>query len=429
MSSLATSFDQAYRERREQLVHMTQVELPKAQARLAELKLLLGDHNADDDETASLRRRIDELKQDKPIVEYVMSILPLIRTYGRANGGSDCDTTTTVGGHPMHTDRSVRRAGMKTRGPSVLVSSTVNARKQRQLLSGGNLHIEATQVVDVEKVLKKGTVFAEYLLNASAATASSSSLSSSSSAAVGVTVSAAKDAASGEAVSRYTDLMAVCEYCGCDRLIIFDRDATRVCAECGNSEVYQREDSEQLTFREESEQVTLCPQFAYKRVNHFCDWLNAFETGLHGTSGVPDGVLQQLRYELKKLRVQDLSTITPTLTRQLLKKSGLTKYYEYTNAISAELSGRTPLAFDPLIKQKLRIMFEQLQTPFEIFKPPDRKNFLSYSYVIYKCLQLLGQDSFLQYFTLLKSRDKLKLQDSIWRKICQYLKWEYICSI
>ena len=38
-------------------------------------------------------------------------------------------------------------------------------------------------------------------------------------------------------------------------------------------------------------------------------------------------------------------------------------------------------------------------------------------------------DEFLSYFPLLKSREKLQQQDSIWEKICRELLWQYIPSI
>ena len=61
--------------------------------------------------------------------------------------------------------------------------------------------------------------------------------------------------------------------------------------------------------------------------------------------------------------------------------------------------------------------------------PSDRKNFLSYSYVLHKFCELLELDELLSYFPLLKSREKLQQQDNIWEKICSSLKWQYIASI
>jgi hypothetical protein len=81
------------------------------------------------------------------------------------------------------------------------------------------------------------------------------------------------------------------------------------------------------------------------------------------------------------------------------------------------------------LEERLRIMFKDIQGPFEKNCPPERKNFLSYSYVLYKFCELLGEDEYLQYFPLLKSKEKLYNQDVLFRKICEELKWEFIPTI
>ena len=74
-------------------------------------------------------------------------------------------------------------------------------------------------------------------------------------------------------------------------------------------------------------------------------------------------------------------------------------------------------------------MLKVIQSPFIKHCPKDRKNFLSYSYVLHKFIQLLGLDEYLVNFPLLKSREKLYQQDKIWKMICQELNWEFIKSI
>jgi hypothetical protein len=38
-------------------------------------------------------------------------------------------------------------------------------------------------------------------------------------------------------------------------------------------------------------------------------------------------------------------------------------------------------------------------------------------------------DEYKVYFPLLKSRDRLISHDQIWKKICDYLRWEFIVSV
>ena len=77
------------------------------------------------------------------------------------------------------------------------------------------------------------------------------------------------------------------------------------------------------------------------------------------------------------------------------------------------------------VEEELRRMFKEIQIPFHKFCPKDRKNFLSYSYVLHKFCELLELDELLEYFPLLKSPQKLMEQDQVWKKFCKYLKWEF----
>ena len=50
---------------------------------------------------------------------------------------------------------------------------------------------------------------------------------------------------------------------------------------------------------------------------------------------------------------------------------------------------------------KLRLMFKEIQGPFMEVCPKSRKNFLNYSYVLHKFVELLSLDEYKIYFPLL----------------------------
>lgn len=116
-------------------------------------------------------------------------------------------------------------------------------------------------------------------------------------------------------------------------------------------------------------------------------------------------------------------------TKKILKTLGLTQYYEHTTFIISKLSGVPPKTISRETEEKIKLMFRQIQTPFEKYCPKTRTNFLSYSYVLHKFFQLLELDDFIQFFPLLKSREKLKQQDVIWAKICHDLHWDFYPSV
>ena len=140
-------------------------------------------------------------------------------------------------------------------------------------------------------------------------------------------------------------------------------------------------------------------------------------------------VFEKILAEIKKEKIVDLKTITYTKMRDILKRLRINKYYEHINYIINRINGIPTPQFSPELEEKLCSMFRSIQAPFLKHCPKDRKNFLSYSYVLHKFVELLGLDEFLPCFPLLKSREKLLQQDRIWKLICQELKWEFIKSI
>jgi len=144
---------------------------------------------------------------------------------------------------------------------------------------------------------------------------------------------------------------------------------------------------------------------------------------------IPEEVIEQLRSELKKLKIQKVEEITHAKIRSLLKKLRLNKWYEHVPFITNLLNGIKPPSMPQELEETLRIMFKDIQKPFDDHCPMERKNFLSYSFVLFKMCELLEEDEYLQFFPLLKSKEKLYSQDVIWKKICSTLRWEFIPTV
>ena len=166
--------------------------------------------------------------------------------------------------------------------------------------------------------------------------------------------------------------------------------------------------------------------FAYKRINHFNEWLSQFQA--KATTDIPDNIYIDVHRELKKDIYLDWETLSYARVRETLKKLKYNKYYEHIPHIINILSGKNAPNLDRKIEDTLRSLFKDIQKPFMTHCPPTRKNFLSYSYVLYKFCELLEYDELLIFFPLLKSREKLQQQDMIWEKICNELQWQYIPS-
>jgi ribosomal protein S27E len=219
--------------------------------------------------------------------------------------------------------------------------------------------------------------------------------------------------------------MDVCKTCAYSNIIHFHDTSDLVCDGCGA--IVAALISEELTYREEQETSEKIVNYSYKRENHFNEWLSQFQA--QEMTNIPVEVIDQLRSELKKMKIKNLEDITHAKIRGLLKKLRLNKYYEHVPYITNILNGIKPPNMPQELEEYLRIMFKDIQKPFDDNCPTERKNFLSYSYVLYKFCELLGEDDYLQYFPLLKSKEKLYQQDVIWNKICHDLKWEFIPTV
>ena len=135
--------------------------------------------------------------------------------------------------------------------------------------------------------------------------------------------------------------------------------------------------------------------------------------------------VMSILYE-QRLAADDIS---PEKVRAALKQLKQRRFYENTQLIYSLITGKTPPRFTSSQEELLRNMFLSIQAPFDKHCPPERKNFLSYSFVLFKFVELLGLDSFKSNFSLLKGKDKLFKQDVIWRGICADLNWEFIASV
>lgn len=138
--------------------------------------------------------------------------------------------------------------------------------------------------------------------------------------------------------------------------------------------------------------------------------------------------MENVVVELHKQRVP-VDGVTHKKVREVLKTLKYRKAYEHVTQITSKITGTEPPKLTPEIEEMCRLMFIAMQPAFEKHCPTDRKNFLSYSYCLYKFFQLLGYESYLTCFTLLKGKDKLQKQDQIFKKICDELDWEFVPSM
>ena len=202
----------------------------------------------------------------------------------------------------------------------------------------------------------------------------------------------------------------VCKNCNLEKIININ-DGNYICTRCAEvtDMMYEIEKPTYKNMNDENN-VQANP---YKRINHFNEWLVQIQA--RETTDINYEVYQNIINEIKKYKEisSDLSLLTNSKLKKILKKLNLNKYYEHIPFIINRLNGLPPPKISREHEEKYRQMFREIQEPFTMYCPKNRKNFLSYSYVLHKFCELLELDDLIIYFPLLKSRRKLREHDII----------------
>lgn len=205
-----------------------------------------------------------------------------------------------------------------------------------------------------------------------------------------------------------------CNECHIEKILDMTESAY-ICPCCGDSEMIILDEDRQIK-----------DYSPYKRLNHFREWLNQFQA--KQSPDIPEQVFIDIVKELNKNRIVDLAILNKKNMKTILKKLEYNIYYEHVSYIINKLNNLPPPKITRDMEKLFISMFYKIQEPWEMYKQVNRKNFLSYSYVLHKFCELLDLDHLLECFQLHKDPDKIMENDQIWEKICKYLNWQYISS-
>ena len=191
-----------------------------------------------------------------------------------------------------------------------------------------------------------------------------------------------------------------------------------VCGDCGYTLPYLDSTTQSMSYNEEYDFST----FSYKRQSHFEEILKMVQG--KETYVVPDESIRAVMAELHAQRVKR-EDITQLRVRAILRKLKLRKAYDHVNQVTTRITGVRGPRISTDMEEKTRQMFSRMLPAFEKYCPKNRKNFLSYNYVLFRCFHILGLKHMLSGFTLLKGREKLLTADEIFEKIANELGWTF----
>lgn len=217
-----------------------------------------------------------------------------------------------------------------------------------------------------------------------------------------------------------SEKMAVCDKCNVKKSFCYT-EGYYICNLCQEIEYIIIEN--EGTYHKDSNEKQ--QKYPYKKVNHFKEKLNQFQS--KESTDIPDNICNIVINDLRKKRI-DRKLCTPPDVYSILRKHRLTGYYEHLQQIYCKISGASPIILSRDIEEKMISMFLEMQDTFHAHCPKTRSNFLNYAYVINKLFRILHMPEHAKYFSLLKSKEKLREQDIIWNKICKDMNWDFYSS-
>jgi hypothetical protein len=218
-----------------------------------------------------------------------------------------------------------------------------------------------------------------------------------------------------------------CKNCS-NELTLMQSEGYFVCQNCSQAE-YVVIESEIPSHKDAMNEK---PKYPYNPINHLIEKLNQFQA--KQTTIIPPAIYDIVRNEMKK-RLINVDDITPDVILKILKKHRKDMFYEHHFLIFSYITNTPPPSLTRDEEEDVKKMFKLTEIAYKIFKPDNRDNNQNYSYVLNKLFlikavldnnQKMANNA--RYFKLLKSRDKLKMHDAIWKKICNYNNWPFHSS-
>ena len=216
------------------------------------------------------------------------------------------------------------------------------------------------------------------------------------------------------------NLIVQCSVCKVEK-ILFRSEGCYACPKCGEVE-YIAIDSEIPSHKDS---INEKQKYPYKKINHLKEKLSQLQS--KESINIRKKIIKEIKIELKRKRIP-LDMCEPMDIRDILKKLKLTDYYEHIQQIYCRITKKPPVTLTRNIEDTIINMFNSMQESFKKHKPAGRSNFLNYAYTLNRLFNLINMPDYAKFFILLK-KDKLKDQDSVWKKICQDQDWDYLKSI
>jgi hypothetical protein len=213
--------------------------------------------------------------------------------------------------------------------------------------------------------------------------------------------------------------MDMCSTCHVP-MVIQPNHSCSLCPKCKHSYPYLEATSASIAYGSEVEYSL----FTYDKGNHLQEWLNKIQA--KESTVISDENLDMVMQQLYENGFTDFSKIQKSDVQKALRQLKATKLYDHLAQIHWKITGVPPPRMTPTQEEVCKFLFRAIQKPFQKIKErldPTRKNFLSYSFCLYKFCQMMGYTELTKHFPLLKGKEKLEKQNQMFNAIIQDLGW------
>jgi hypothetical protein len=196
------------------------------------------------------------------------------------------------------------------------------------------------------------------------------------------------------------------------------RTRTMICRACGATET----GGDMLAVSRDYDRVARpgrSQSCAYDPANHFRAWLDRVQA--KESVFVPPEVIEAVQYEQAKHQVES-DQMTVEMVRKFLQNRGFSQYYNNEYKILYMVAKIPPPVIHPDHERVLAMMFQDYMRAWPAVKP-DRKNSLSYSFLLNRFCKIQNWTEYQTLFRLPLSERNQDRQQKIWKMICVHLDW------
>lgn len=214
--------------------------------------------------------------------------------------------------------------------------------------------------------------------------------------------------------------MDTCKNCNVQK-VIHPNHSRSLCPGCKQSFPYIEATPANIAYGDEVEHSS----FNYDKGNHLREWINKIQA--KESTIVSEEHLELVMQQLAENGFVDEKKIQKSDVQKALKQLGIQSLFDHLAQIHWKITGIPPVVVTPTQEEVFKYLFKAIQKPYEKAKAildPTRKNFLSYSFCLYKFCQMMGYKDLMKCFPLLKGKEKLAKQNQIFNAMIQDLGWK-----